>query len=174
MGSARNDRLAMKPRLRWLGMLALAAALAGMPARAADPPVPDSAGDADAVSRDAVVDATRATDQWLAAIDAGKFADSWKDAGEVFKLGVTENDWISDLATIRAQLGPTTTREFKSARYSTRLRGAPATGQYVSVTYLTKFANAPLAMESLVVSRERDGEWRISGYYIGSAPTEEQ
>lgn len=163
----------MKPMLHWPGILALAAALAATPARAADPPAPDSA-DADAVSRTAVVDATRATDQWLAAIDAGKFADSWKDAAEVFKLGVTQNDWIGDLTTIRGQLGQTTLRELKSAQYSTRLRGAPATGQYVTVIYLTKFADALLAMETLVVSKEGDGEWRIAGYHIGNAPAEEQ
>ena len=159
--------------LRWPGILALAAALAGMPAGAADPPAPDSA-DADAVSRTAAVDATRATDQWLAAIDAAKFADSWKDAAEVFKLGVTQDEWISDLTTMRGQLGQTKMRELKSAQYSTRLRGAPTTGQYVTVTYLTKFANALLAIETLVVSKEGDGEWRIAGYHIGNAPAEEQ
>ena len=161
----------MKPLLRWPGILALAAALAGTPATAADPPAPDSA---DPVSRSAVVDATRATDQWLAAIDAGKFADSWKDAAEVFKLGVTQDEWTGDLTTMRGQLGQTTMRELKSAQYSTRLRGAPATGQYVTVTYLTKFANALLAVETLVVSKEGDGEWRIAGYRIGNAPAEEQ
>src|SRR5271169_2958236 len=159
----------MKRLQRQSGILVLAGALAWMPAGAADPPAPESA-DTDAVGASAVVEATRATDQWLAAIDAGRFAESWKDAAEVFRLGSTEADWIGDLAAIRAQLGQTATRELKSARYSSRLRGAAATGQYVTVTYLTKFANAPLAMEALVVSRERDGEWRISGYYIGSAP----
>jgi hypothetical protein len=163
----------MKPLLHWPGILALAAALAGMPAGAADPPVPDSA-DADAVSQTAGVDATRVTDLWLAAIDAGRFADSWKDAAEVFKLGVTQDEWISDLTTMRGQLGQTTTREFKSAQYSTRLRGAPATGQYVTVTYLTKFANALLAVETVVVSKEGDGEWRIAGYRIGNVHAEEQ
>jgi hypothetical protein len=163
----------MKPLLHWPGILALAAALAGMPAGAADPPAPDSA-DADAVSRTAEVDATRATDQWLAAIDAGNFADSWKDAAEVFKLGATQDEWIGDLTTMRAQLGKTTMRELKSAQYSTRLRGAPATGQYVTVTYLTKFANALLAIETLVVSKEGDGEWRIAGYRIGDVPAVEQ
>ena len=163
----------MKPLLHWPGILALAAALAGMPAGAADPPVAESA-DADAVSRTAGVDATRATDLWLAAIDTGRFADSWKDAAEVFKLGVTQDEWISDLTTMRGQLGPMTTREFKSAQYSTRLRGAPATGQYVTVTYLTKFANALLAVETVVVSKEADGEWRIAGYRIGNVHAEEQ
>ena len=164
----------MKPLLHWPGILALAAALAGMPAGAADPPVPDSADAADAVSQTAGVDATRVTDLWLAAIDAGRFADSWKDAAEVFKLGVTQDEWIGDLTTMRGQLGKTTMREFKSAQYSTRLRGAPATGHYVTVTYLTKFANALLAIETLVVSKEGDGEWRIAGYHIGNAPAVEQ
>jgi hypothetical protein len=164
---------AMKPMLRWPLILALAGVLSGTPAGAADPPVADSA-DTDAVSRSAVANATRASDQWLVAIDTGRFADTWKDAAEVFRLGATQDDWVKDLAAIRAQLGQTTTRELKSAQYATRLRGAPATGQYVTITYLTKFANAPSVIESLVVSRESDGEWRISGYYVGRAPEEPQ
>ena len=38
------------------------------------------------------------------------------------------------------------------------------------MTYLTKFANAPLATETLIVSKESDGEWRIAGYNVGKAP----
>jgi predicted transcriptional regulator len=124
----------------------------------------------DAVNRDAVSAATEATNHWLAIVDAGKFADSWKNTAEVFKLGMPEAEWVVDLDAIRVKLGKTTMRELKTAQFSTTLRGAALTGQYVTISYLTKFALAPLAQETLVVSKEADGEWRIAGYNIGKAP----
>ena len=88
----------------------------------------------------------------------------------MIKLAISESDWVGDLDSIRGKLGKTTMRELKTAQFSTTLRGAPSTGEYVTISYLTKFANAPLAMETLVVSKEADGEWRIAGYNIGKAP----
>ncbi|HEY1460264.1 MAG TPA: DUF4019 domain-containing protein [Casimicrobiaceae bacterium] len=124
----------------------------------------------DPVPPDAVRAATLASDHWLAVLDAGNFGDSWKGAAEVFKLGVSESDWISELEGMHEKLGKTTMREMKSAQFSTTLRGAPSTGEYVTISYLTKFANAPIATETLIVSKEADGEWRIAGYNIGKPP----
>jgi hypothetical protein len=124
----------------------------------------------DPVNQDAVKAATEATNRWLAIVDAGNLADSWKDTAQVIKLGVTETDWVVDLNAIRGKLGKTTMRELKAAQFSTTIRGAPSTGEYVTISYLTKFANMPLATETLVVSKEADGAWRIAGYNIGKAP----
>lgn len=124
----------------------------------------------DPVPLDAVSAATQASEHWLAVLDAGNFGDSWKGAASVFKLGVTESEWVGELENMHSKLGKTTMRELKGAQFSTTIRGAPMTGEYVTVSYMTKFANAPLAMETLIVSKEADGEWRIAGYNIGKAP----
>jgi len=124
----------------------------------------------DPTTPDAVSAATLASDHWLAVLDAGNFGESWKGAAEVFRLGVSQADWISELEGMHEKLGKTTMREMKSAQFSTTLRGAPSTGEYVTVSYLTKFANAPIATETLIVSKEADGEWRIAGYNISKAP----
>ena len=118
----------------------------------------------------AIAAATTATEKWLNAIDTGNLLATWQEAAEVFKLGVKQADWVADLEGIHAQLGKSTMRELKTAQYSSTLRGAPARGDYVTITYLTKFANAPLASETLIVSKEADGVWRIAGYNIGKAP----
>ena len=118
----------------------------------------------------AITAATAAAEKWLNSIDTGNLLATWQEAAEVFKLGVKQADWVADLEGIHAQLGKSTMRELKTAQYSTTLRGAPARGDYVTITYLTKFANAPLASETLIVSKEADGVWRIAGYNIGKAP----
>ena len=83
---------------------------------------------------------------------------------------MSQANWANDLDSIRGKLGKAMMRELKTAQFSTTLRGAPSTGEYMTISYLTKFANAPLALETLVVSKEADGEWRIAGYNIGKAP----
>jgi hypothetical protein len=138
--------------------------LAQAPAPAPAPVAPDRENAA------AISAATAAAEKWLNAIDTGNLLATWQEAAEVFKLGVKQADWVADLEGIHAQLGKSTMRELKTAQYSTTLRGAPARGDYVTITYLTKFANAPLASETLIVSKEPDGVWRIAGYNIGKAP----
>ena len=168
----------MKPSMRRRYVLLLAGVLANANAQAL-PTVaqqstiaPAATGRAiiDPVNPEAVAAATKATDHWLAIVDEGKFADSWKDAAVVFRLGVTETEWVTELEAIRARLGRTTMRELRAAKFSTTVRGAPLTGEYVTLSYLTQFANAPIAAETLIVSKEADGEWRIAGYTIGKAP----
>jgi Protein of unknown function (DUF4019) len=171
----------MKIPIQVPAFLLLAAALATAHAQALPAPSqpsqpatlsPAATGRAigDNAAPDPVAAATEATDHWLAIVDAGKFADSWQNTAKVFKLAVSESEWAGDLDSIRGKLGKATMRELKTAQFSTTVRGAPSTGEYVTLSYLTKFANAPLAMETLVVSKESDGEWRIAGYNIGKAP----
>ncbi|MEO8740865.1 MAG: DUF4019 domain-containing protein [Casimicrobiaceae bacterium] len=138
--------------------------LAQAPAPAAAPPPADSE------NAPAITAATAASEKWLNALDADNLVATWQEAAEVFKLGVKQADWVTDLEAIRTQLGKSTMRQLKTTQYSTTLRGAPARGDYVTITFLTKFAKAPLASETLIVSKEADGAWRIAGYNIGKAP----
>jgi Protein of unknown function (DUF4019) len=127
-------------------------------------------GAADRENAPAITAATAASEKWLIALDSDNLLGTWQEAAEVFKLGVKQADWVADLEAIRTQLGKATMRELKTAQYATTLRGAPARGDYVTITFLTKFANAPLATETMIVSKEADGVWRIAGYNIGKAP----
>ncbi len=168
-------RMRVSFRTLWIG--ATAGMLACVPAHTKILMAQGSAGPSataraigDPVAEDAVSAATQASEHWLAVVDAGKFVESWKGAADVFRLGVTETEWVGDLQDIHSRLGKMTMRELKGAQFSTRIRGAPTTGEYVTVSYLTKFANAPIALETLIVSKEADGEWRIAGYNIDKAP----
>jgi hypothetical protein len=147
---------------------ALAPAAIGPLAQAAAPEVPPAAADRENAA--AIAAATQASEKWLNAVDTGNLVDTWQEAAEVFKLGISQADWIADLEAIRTRLGKATMRELKATQYSTTLRGAPSRGDYVTLSFLTKFANVPLAAETLIVSKEADGVWRIAGYNIGKAP----
>lgn len=127
-----------------------------------------------AAPRDATSDAAMAamiaaagaeSDRWLDMIDHGKFAESWIAAAVVLQEAIPQKEWIDDLNARQPKLGRTIMRERRSGNYSKTLRGAP-TGDYVIVTYLTKFEKAPLVEETLAVAKDAIGQWHVAGYDI--------
>jgi hypothetical protein len=56
-------------------------------------------------------------------------------------------------------------RELSSKQFLTKLPGAPD-GQYVVIQFKTSFANKESAVETITPMLDKDGTWRVSGYYI--------
>ena len=109
------------------------------------------------------------SDRWLDLIDRGLYVDSWVAAATVLQEGIPEKQWTADLAARQPKVGRMVMRERKSESYSKTLRGAP-TGDYVVVTYLTKFEKIPLAEETLALARDATGQWHVAGYDIALSP----
>jgi hypothetical protein len=110
--------------------------------------------------------ATReAARSWLAVVDSGKYAESWTQASSNFRKQVSTEQWENAVRSARGPLGKLLSREFKSAEYSRTLPGAPD-GEYVVIQYDSTFQNKKEAFETVVAMREKDGEWRVGGYFI--------
>jgi hypothetical protein len=109
--------------------------------------------------------AQKSDEAWLALTDAGRYAESWKAAGAAFQAGVTEEKWESAMRSVRLPMGKLEARRVQDAAYSTTLRGAPD-GEYVVAHFATKFERKQAAVETVVSAREKDGEWRVVGYFI--------
>lgn len=141
------------------GALALGAAHAAPkhhpPAKAPAPPAKSPAVKSPAV---------KAADTWLALVDAAHYDKSWDDAAAGFKAKVTSAQWAQAMQQVRVPLGAVKTRTFASAKRTTTLPGADA-GDYAVVQYSTVFAAKP-SVETVVLSKEADGQWRTSGYFI--------
>jgi hypothetical protein len=103
--------------------------------------------------------------KWLAEIDKEKYLESWKNAADYFKNAVTIEQWVQSLQTVRKPLGKRISRELKNSTYQTSLPGAPD-GQYVVIQFETSFENKKSAIETVTPMMEKDGQWRVSGYYI--------
>jgi hypothetical protein len=103
--------------------------------------------------------------QWLALVHAGKYGESWDQASSFFKEKITKDDWIKALNNVRTPLGKVESRQFKAAELKTELPNAPA-GKYLIIQYQTKFANGGSTIETITPMLEKDGTWRVSGYYI--------
>lgn len=102
---------------------------------------------------------------WLALTDAGKYAESWKEASAAFQAGVTEAKWESAAQAVRSPLGKVETRKLKDAVFTRTLPGAPD-GEYVVAHFDTSFEHKQAAVETVVSSLEKDGSWRVTGYFV--------
>ena len=103
--------------------------------------------------------------KWLSEIDQGKYANSWNEASEYFKKAVKKEQWAQSVEVVRKPLGKLISREPLSSTYKTSLPGAPD-GQYVVVQFQASFENKKSAIETVTPMLDRDGTWRVSGYYI--------
>ena len=104
-------------------------------------------------------------EKWLAVVDKGKYADSWQKAAVFFKTSVTKEQWEQSLLSFRKPLGRLVSRKVQSTTFITSLPGAPD-GKYVVITFETAFENKKSAIETVTPMFEKDGNWRVSGYFI--------
>ena len=104
-------------------------------------------------------------DAWLKLIDAGKYPDSWTEGASYFKGAIAQDAWTRAVTGVRQPLGKVVSRKVKSKTYAEKLPGAPD-GKYVVIQYETKFENKADSIETVTPTLDRDGKWRVSGYYI--------
>jgi Protein of unknown function (DUF4019) len=118
-----------------------------------------------AVAEDKTKAAELASEAWLKFVDSGDYSQSWIEASSLFKAAVTQQQWEQKVRAARQPLGALISRNLKSAQYTTTLPGAPD-GQYVVIQYDTSFANKKSAIETVTPMLDKDGQWRVSGYFI--------
>ena len=113
----------------------------------------------------AVKKATEASNNWLLLVDKGSYDGSWESAANYFRNAVNKEQWSQSLNAFRKPLGKVMKRGLKSAKYTSNLPGAPD-GEYVVIQYETVFENKKSSVETITPMLDKDGKWRVSGYYI--------
>ena len=126
---------------------------------ACDAPLKAFAGDAGTNA------AVAAADAWLRLVDRGKYAESWETAALLFRAGMAQERWVQAAGAVRNPLGNVVLRKLKTKKAVTSLPGAPD-GNYVVILYDTTFENKRNSVETVTSMLEKDGRWRVSGYYI--------
>ncbi len=109
--------------------------------------------------------AVSAAEKWLATIDAGEYSASWREAAELFRNAVKPEQWEQSMQAVRKPLGKLISRKVQTRIYKTSLPGAPD-GEYVLIQFETSFSNKKAAIETVTPMMDKDGKWRVSGYYI--------
>ena len=109
--------------------------------------------------------AAAAAEKWLSLIDGEKYGESWKEAAEFFRNAVKQGQWEQSMQSMRKPLGKLVSRQVKSKTYSTSLPGAPD-GEYVVIQFETSLERKKSAVETVTPMMQKDGQWRVSGYFI--------
>jgi len=109
--------------------------------------------------------AQHSAESWLALVDSGRYAESWQEAASLFKAHVSSEQWQSMVKPVREPLGKVASRKLKSATSTKTLPGAPD-GEYVVIQYDTSFEHKQSAVETITPMLDKDGKWRVSGYFI--------
>jgi hypothetical protein len=109
--------------------------------------------------------AVAAAESWVALVDGGKYGESWKEAAEYFRNAVKQEQWEQAARAVRQPLGQLISRKVKTTAYKTALPGAPD-GEYVLIEFETVFEHKKTAIETVTPMMDKDGKWRVSGYFI--------
>ncbi len=106
-----------------------------------------------------------ACEKWLTTVDSGQYALSWKETAHLFKNAISQEQWEHSLQMVRQLYGKIISRKVQTKSHKTSLPGAPD-GEYFVIVFKTSFENKKNAMETVTPLLEKDGQWRVSGYYI--------
>lgn len=112
-------------------------------------------------------EATRLAKEWLAHVDAGEYAQSWKESAARFKANVTEEKWVGAMNQVRQPLGTASERTLLEAAFTHDAPRAPK-GDYWIVKFSTRF-EAIAAHELITLTSESDGSWKVVGFFIRPA-----
>jgi hypothetical protein len=106
-----------------------------------------------------------AINEWVAGIDRGAYGEGWDRAAQRLRESIERARWEALIEGARRPLGNMIARKLRTATFARSLPNAPE-GEYVVIQYDTAFEKAPLASETVTSEREKDGAWRVSGYWI--------
>ena len=101
--------------------------------------------------------ATAAAKSWLEFADADRYAQVWEGTASDGKKLTSQAKWEKMISSQRRPLGRTVSR--KLVKILPGVDGA-------IITFQTSFEKKKLAAEIIVLTRESDGRWRVSGYEI--------
>ena len=102
---------------------------------------------------------------WLALADAGQYGECWDASSAYFKAEVKRDQWVGALGRVRGPLGKVVARVLGASTPKASLPGGPH-GKYMVTQYATAFENKKNVVETIISTKERDGVWRMAGYFI--------
>lgn len=108
--------------------------------------------------------ALEAATRWLALVDNAKYAESWAQASEFFKASIEQEKWEHMVREAIRPLAGLRQRKMIDSSHETSLPGAPG-GEYVVMRFRCLYFKR-LVIETVTVSREKDGAWKVCGYNI--------
>lgn len=114
---------------------------------------------------DKVTSAQDEAAHWLALIDQGQYAAAWMDSGPLLKDIITQDEWVGAMTAIRRPFGNVLDRK-RSLNQSTSSLPNGTKGNFVILTYRTKFSRNITGTETVVLVTNQLGQFRVISYSI--------
>ena len=102
---------------------------------------------------------------WLALADRGDAAATHAKAGARFRDAMSQSTWSRVLGKERTNRGAVGQRTLMQTQFDPKVPGMPP-GEFAVLLYRTSFARHADAGETVTLEREKDGIWRVVGYFI--------
>ena len=113
-------------------------------------------------------DVAAAAEAWLKILDAGEYRETWNQAAPLFRTSLTAEQWEAAARPVRERVGALVSRTVQKVTPTTTLPNAPA-GEYMVVEFSSVFQGLPRAVETVVMRREAEREWRVVGAMVRPA-----
>ena len=110
-------------------------------------------------------EAVAAVKAWLQIVDAGHYEEAWQSCAGPFRIAVPKATFMRQLKDVREMLGQVTSRKVSTQSAATSVPTGPP-GQYVIVELKTDFTKRTGLTERVTPMLDRDGKWRVSGYFF--------
>lgn len=114
---------------------------------------------------EATSEARASAKEWLGLLDDHEYEKAWQAAGTLLQAAVTPEEWSTKMSVTLGPMGKADSRAARSSEYSTTMPGAPD-GEWVVVKFDTTFEKKQRALETVIMRKESDGTWKVSGYFI--------
>lgn len=113
------------------------------------------------VTQKSVVAAT----EFLYLVDTEEYAKSWEVTSETLKSMLSQQVWNERIAELRTFLGPIVERIHHDITYTDSASDVPD-GEYVIMTFISKFELRERVVEKLTLMLGEDNRWEVVGYFL--------
>ena len=109
--------------------------------------------------------AVAAAESFLSLLDNGKYEESWDASAEAFRNAVIKEQWKAAAGQVRGGVGLMSSRKLMSGVDAPKA-GKNAQGEFVVVKFESAFSKLPNAIETVSPMLDKDGQYRVSGYFV--------
>ena len=109
-----------------------------------------------------------AASEFLYLVDTEEYAKSWEVTSAALKSMLTQAAWSEEIDRLRSFLGPIVERMHHDITYTDSAGDVPA-GEYVVMTFVSRFALSERVLEKLTLMLGEDDQWQVVGYFLKQA-----
>ena len=107
----------------------------------------------------------QAAAEFLFLVDTEEYAKSWEVASAALHNILSQERWLKEIEEIREFLGPVIKRAQGNVTYTDSASGVPP-GEYVVMTFVSKFEFKDRVVETLTLMLNDKNEWEVAGYFL--------